>query len=327
MQSQHRLSAYPQAGEDLVTSCFVLTRLHDLMNPSLTSAQPIYSMTGFAHLQKQSAIGQFNFELRSVNHRYFELQVKAEESLRSVEPWVRELIASKIQRGKVECKLALGLNQSDDQRARLDADKLTQLVALQQSVLQHSPHSAALSVKEILSWPGVMQDSVLNGEQMEQHIRQALQQLLDDLLQHRAREGAKLAQFIHEKNQQILAQLSLLPPLLAQSMQAYQAKLVSKINEAVKQVDTERLQQEVVYFAQRVDVEEEISRLHVHCKELNTILQQGGPVGKRLDFLMQEFNREANTLASKSISNEVTQIALALKLLIEQMREQVQNLE
>lgn len=292
-----------------------------------TKNKAVYSMTGFAHLQTQTALGQLNLELRSVNHRYFELQVKADESLRSLEPWVRELIAAKIQRGKIECKLGLGVNRSEDQRALVDDNKLAQVVALQQTVLQQSPHSAPLSVKEILLWPGVMQDSAVNGEAVEQQIKQALASLLATFIENREREGAKLAQFLRDKNQQIIAHLDSLPPLLNGALEAYQAKLINKINEAVKQVDGERLQQEVVYYAQRVDVEEEISRLYVHTAELNTILQQGGAVGKRLDFLMQEFNREANTLASKSISNEVTQIALAFKLLIEQMREQVQNIE
>mgnify|MGYP000066419694 FL=1 len=287
----------------------------------------IFSMTGYASLQTQTALGQFNFELRSVNHRYFELQVKADEQLRSFEPWVRELLASKISRGKVECRLSLNRTHTEAAKAEIDPAALDKLLQMQQTVLQKSPQSTILTVRDILSWPGVIPDSPADLVEIEQVFKQAMQTLLENLLQHRMREGTKLAEFMLDKNQQIAQALGRLPPLMHSAMDSYQAKLVAKLKDAADTLDTDRLQQEIVYFAQRVDVEEEIARLGVHTAELKTILEQGGAVGKRLDFLMQEFNREANTLASKSISPEITQIALSFKVLIEQMREQVQNLE
>lgn len=284
-------------------------------------------MTGYASLQIPSDFGQLNLELRSVNHRFFELQVKADELLRGYEPWIRELCASKIQRGKIECKLSLHRQAQVKAQAQLDQASLEQLLQLQQQVLQVAPQSGPLSVKEILAWPGVMPESPSDLAAIEPILKTGLQQLLSDFLAYRAREGEKLASFMRQKNQHMQHQLALLPALLSSAMQAYQAKLQVKLQEAVGQVDGDRLQQEIAYFAQRVDVEEEISRLGVHCAELDNIFNKGGPVGKQLDFLMQEFNREANTLASKSISNEITQIALSLKVTIEQMREQVQNIE
>lgn len=284
-------------------------------------------MTGYASLQIPSDLGQLNLELRSVNHRFFELQVKADELLRGYEPWIRELCASKIQRGKIECKLSLHRQTQAQGQAQLDQAALQQLLQLQQQVLQAAPQSGTLSVKEILAWPGVMPESPSDLAAIEPIVKTGLQQLLNDFLAYRAREGEKLAIFMRQKNQHMQHQLSHLPALLSSAMQAYQAKLQAKLQEAVGQVDGDRLQQEIAYFAQRVDVEEEISRLQVHCAELDNIFNKGGPVGKQLDFLMQEFNREANTLASKSISNEITQIALSLKVTIEQMREQVQNIE
>lgn len=290
-------------------------------------AMTIYSMTGYASVQRQTALGQLNLELRSVNHRFFELQVKADEVLRQSEPWIRELLASKIQRGKIECKLSLNRIKTDSTPAAIDMAALQALMAQQQQVISLIPNSSVLSVGEILRWPGVIPQVDHDQVSIEDELKQALNDLLQGLLDQRAREGSKLAEFLLKAHQELLQQLTLLPDLIASSSANHQAKLAAKLQEALNSVDSDRLQQELVYFAQRVDVQEEITRLHVHADGLISILKQGGPAGKKLDFLMQEFNREANTLASKSISHEVTQIALTLKVLIEQMREQVQNIE
>lgn len=289
----------------------------------------IFSMTGFASSERETVNGVLIVELRSVNHRYLELQLKLDDNLRSFEALVRELVTASLGRGKVECRLSLTRRADTGQQAQLDPAVLQQLQQLSAVVQQQFPQSKALSTADILRWPGILQNdsAAIDPEALAADIRASLETALQDMTAARAREGAKLKEAILERLTEMEAQVAAVKPLLPMQIQAYQQRLGAKLREAAQNVDADRIGQELVMFAQRVDVDEELTRLSTHMQEVRRILDADGAAGKRLDFLMQELNREANTLGSKSVSVEVTQVSMALKVLIEQMREQIQNIE
>jgi uncharacterized protein (TIGR00255 family) len=208
-----------------------------------------------------------------------------------------------------------------------DPALLAELGKLDATVRSSLPQAAPLSVAEVLRWPGVLADDGLTTEQLQAAAQDLFAGLLEDFVATREREGAKLADVLRDRAARMREQVRAAEPLLPAALAAYRERLATKLREAVANLDEERIRQEVGVFAAKIDVAEEIARLITHMDELERVLKKGGAVGKRLDFLMQELNREANTLSSKSVSGEVTAIALELKLLIEQMREQVQNLE
>lgn len=287
----------------------------------------IYSMTGFASLERQLANGILVVELRSVNHRYLELHMKLDEHLRSFEPLVREMMTAKLGRGKVECRMSLVQHGNADQVLSVDEEVLTQLSAVANQIQKRFPSSQALSVSEILHWPGVVQNPHTDNAALADEIKNSLNQILDDMTASRAREGAKMKVLILERLAEAEKLVATVKPLLPLQIKAYQERLTTKLQEALKSVDEDRIRQELVLFAQRIDVDEELTRLTAHGSEVKRILDADQAAGKRLDFLMQELNREANTLGSKSVSAEVSQVSMGLKVLIEQMREQIQNIE
>jgi len=286
-----------------------------------------FSMTGFAALEQSLDSATLLLELRAVNSRYLDLHFKLDENLRSFEPAVRELINSHLSRGKVECKINLVQRAKSNQALQLDEGLMQQLAVIGAQAQQHFPQSRALSVADILRWPGVVQTEVLGQETLLEDIKNLLNQGLKDLNASRAREGEKLKALVLDRLSQIEALVEQVKPLLPALSKEYQAKLEAKLQENLKNVDPERVAQELVLFAQRIDVDEELSRLTAHISEVKRILASDAPAGKRLDFLMQELNREANTLGSKSVSIQTTQVSMELKVLIEQMREQIQNIE
>ena len=290
----------------------------------------IYSMTGYAAASRDLGSAVMNLEIKSVNSRYLDISFRLSEDLRFLEMAMREKIAGRIGRGKIECRGYLQAQPAQGAAAherRPDPALLAELGKLDTAVRSALPHAAPLSVAEVLRWPGVLGDDSLTNEQLQAAAQELFATLLDDFVATREREGAKLADVLRERAARMREQVSAALPLLPAALEAYRERLATKLREAVANLDEERIRQEVGVFAAKIDVAEEIARLVTHMDELERVLKKGGAVGKRLDFLMQELNREANTLASKSVSGEVTVIALELKLLIEQMREQVQNLE
>jgi uncharacterized protein (TIGR00255 family) len=284
-------------------------------------------MTGFAALEQPIEGATLLLELRAVNSRYLDLHFKLDETLKSFEPQIRELIGAQLSRGKVECKINLIQRTQSAQAPQLDEQIMQQLAEMQIKTQQFFPQSRALSVADILRWPGVVQHEELSHESLAEDIRKLVSQGLHDLTASRAREGEKMKALILDRLVQIEALVAKVKPLLPQLNKEYQAKLELKLQETIKTVDQERIAQELVLFAQRIDVDEELSRLTAHVSEVKRILNADAPAGKRLDFLMQELNREANTLGSKSVSVHTTQVSMELKVLIEQMREQIQNIE
>ena len=287
----------------------------------------IHSMTGYAVAHCDLGSVSLDLELKSVNSRYLDIQFRIGEELRFLEMPLRELISARIGRGKVECRGGLNASHSRGRNLAPDQGALEQLSRLQAAVRAVLPEAAAMSVAEALRWPGVLAEESLSQETLQAECLALAAQIIDEFQATRGREGAKLAAMIGERTTRILALLEQAVPLLPQALSDYQERLATKLREALGGHDEERIRQELGLYAARIDVAEELSRLHTHIAEVDRVLRAGGAVGKRLDFLMQELNREANTLASKSVSAEITGIALELKLLIEQMREQIQNLE
>ncbi|MBX9849093.1 MAG: YicC family protein [Rhodocyclaceae bacterium] len=290
----------------------------------------IQSMTGYAAGTRDLGSAILNIELKSVNSRYLDLGFRMSEDLRTLEMPIRELLSAKLSRGKIECRAYLQSQHStqgnaDD--ATPNAAVIARLVQLQAGVLNALPSAAPLSVNEILRWPGVLAEDSLAADTLQRESLALVTALLDELLATRTREGDKLVAVLREISARMRAWVAQAAPLMPQALADYQDRLSAKLREAVANLDEDRIRQEVGVFAAKIDVAEELARLNTHLDELERVLKKGGAVGKRLDFLMQELNREANTLASKSVSAEITVIALDLKLAIEQMREQVQNLE
>ncbi|HJW03372.1 MAG TPA: YicC/YloC family endoribonuclease [Azospira sp.] len=287
----------------------------------------IYSMTGYAGKTREVAGGSLHLELRSVNSRYLDIHFRIADDLRLLEPALREAIAARISRGKVELRLNFVAAQVQKRQLALNPDLLSQLRNLDAEVRQALPQANPLSVADVLRWPGMLGDQETDTAALHAACLELLQEALEDFAATRAREGAKLAAVILERVVKIRDIVATVGPRIPEAQAAFQEKLKQRLAEALGNVDDERLRQEVVLFATRIDVAEELARLLAHLTEVERVLKQGGNAGKRLDFLMQELNREANTLGSKSVVTAVSAAAMDLKLLIEQMREQIQNLE
>ena len=287
----------------------------------------IRSMTGYAAASADSPRGTLSIELRSVNSRFLDLSFRVGEELRALEPMLQELISARVSRGKVECRLFLGEQRRAGAAQQLDAAAMARLRELSAEVKRAFPDAAALDVADVLRWPGVVAEPPADEERTRQAAEQLSRRAVDELVATRAREGAKLAAAVGERIADMRRRLEEVAPLIPAALASYQMKLAEKLREALGSGDDDRVRSELAVFAAKVDVDEELTRLRAHVDEVARVLGQGGAAGKRLDFIAQELNREANTLAAKAASPQVSACALELKLLIEQMREQVQNIE
>jgi uncharacterized protein (TIGR00255 family) len=291
----------------------------------------IHSMTGYAAaaaaLPPDGARGSLAIELRSVNARFLDLQFRIADELRGLEPVLRELIAARVSRGKLDCRVYLNENAQVLSVDRLNAEALDRLKQLAAQVEKALPQAAPLRVADVLRWPGIVAEPKADEEATRAVAADLCRKAVEELVASRQREGAKLATAIAERVAAMRRRVDQAAPLVPQSIAAYQAKLSEKLREALGSNDDDRVRTELAIFAAKVDVDEELTRLRAHLDEVERNLKKGGAVGKRLDFIAQELNREANTLASKSASQEITDCALELKLLVEQVREQVQNIE
>jgi len=287
----------------------------------------IASMTGFAAATEESPQGNLAVELKTVNHRYLEFQTRIPEEFRPLEPAMREAVAAKLTRGKVDCRVTFTPAPSSKRSLVPDPDAMAALRAASGEVRAQFPESRPLSVSEVLHWPGVLADASLSADAMKDTVLALVAKAIAELNNTRTREGAKLEAILRERLDRIGALVKDAGPLMPGAVKAFTEKLAAKIAEAGANPSDERVHQEIVLYAARIDVDEELSRLVAHVAEFRRVLDKGGACGKRLDFLCQELNREANTLGSKSVANEITRISVELKVLIEQMREQVQNIE
>jgi len=287
----------------------------------------ICSMTGYAVKTRDIERGSLQLELKSVNSRYLDFHFRVTEDLRSLEMPLRELLAAKLSRGKVECRLAFNAAAARAEHLQLNADLLGSLKSLNQQVRTEMPEAVPLSVNEVLRWPGMFGDQSIDFAALAPEVMALAREALEDFTASRGREGAKLATMIVERVNAIRDIVRAVAPRIPEAQALFTDKLRQRLADALGNASDDRILQEVAVFATRIDVAEELSRLSTHLDEVERVLRQGGACGKRLDFLMQELNREANTLGSKSAITEVSQAAMDLKLLIEQMREQIQNLE
>ena len=286
----------------------------------------IFSMTGYAAVTDESPVGGLSLDLRSVNHRYLDIQFRMPEELRLLEPELRERISARVSRGKVECRISFTVPPTLT-AMRLEETLLARLAELDDKVRVAVPDAQSLRVIDVLRWPGMLGSDTLPVDILKEKCLLLIDQACSDLSAARAREGEKLKAVLLERATSVEAIVKDLAPRIPQLVSAYQEKLTTRLRDAMVDSENDRLKQEVVMFASKIDVDEELQRLSTHVSEIRRILEKGGNVGKRLDFLMQELNREANTLGSKSADVVITQGAMSLKVLIEQMREQIQNIE
>jgi len=291
----------------------------------------ILSMTGYATASAEFDSGSLTLELRAVNHRYLDIQLRMADELRGFEGVLREAITAQLQRGKVDCRINYAA-RSEQSGATLNLDLVQQLAAWNKEVQAVLPDARGLGVADVLRWNGVLETPTASADELRGTLLDLLQTVLEEFSASRAREGEKLRDFLLQRVDKIEALRKAVMPHVPAAIAAYEQKLATRLRDAIQNAqlqDTwdERIRQEIALFASKIDVDEELSRLASHLTEMRRILSHGGTVGKRLDFLMQELNREANTLGSKSVDAEVSRSAMEMKILIEQMREQIQNLE
>lgn len=286
----------------------------------------IHSMTAFARAEQAGTNGTLSWELRSVNHRYLEPHLRLPDAFRDLEGAVREALRNGLSRGKVECTLRFA-EDSAGQPLQVDRERAAQLVAAAESVASLIKQPAPLNPLEVLSWPGVLVADAADPQALNKAALSLFKQALDELKQSRSREGIELAKLLTERLDSIDGEVAALRELVPQMLAMQRQKILDRSAELQVELDPQRLEQELVILAQKSDVAEELDRLSTHVSEVRRVLKSGGAAGRRLDFLMQELNREANTLGSKAFDTRSTQAAVNLKVLIEQMREQVQNIE
>ncbi|MGO2257916.1 MAG: YicC/YloC family endoribonuclease [Hafnia alvei] len=286
----------------------------------------IRSMTAYARREIKGNWGSAAWELRSVNQRYLETYIRLPEQFRSLEPVVRERLRTRLTRGKIECNLRFELDPSAQSSMILNEKLAKQLVEAANWVKMQSDEGE-INPLEVLRWPGVMSAAEQDLDVISTELMAALESAIDDFIDAREREGNALKAMIEQRLEGVSAEVAKVRQQMPEILQWQRERLVSKLEDAQVQLENNRLEQELVLMAQRVDVAEELDRLEAHVKETYVILKKKEAVGRRLDFMMQEFNRESNTLASKSINADVTASAIELKVLIEQMREQIQNVE
>lgn len=284
------------------------------------------SMTAFASNTLEFSWGSVTCELRSVNHRFLETHFRLPETLREIEMSLREVARKTLTRGKVDCSLQVNFNNSD---AAVDADMALarRYIAIAEQVAGELQDPAPVSPLDIMRWPGVLKDQEVDSDQLQSAAKETFAATVDQLLNGRQREGDKLAEMIEQRLNGIESQIALVRSELPSILEYQRQRLQDKLQDLKTQLDEDRLEQEMVIVANRADVDEELDRLEAHISEIRLTLQSTDSIGRRLDFLMQELNREANTLGSKSISTVTTQASVELKVLIEQMREQIQNIE
>ncbi|MDH3289302.1 MAG: YicC family protein [Betaproteobacteria bacterium] len=286
-----------------------------------------YSMTGFATADATVAPFQIVWELRSVNHRFLDVGFRMPEEFRQLESKFRERASAVLKRGKVDCTLRLSLLSGDAGASEVDTTVLKALRRLQAAVRAELPDARPLSAAETLRWPGVIKEPEQRVDQLAEPLCACLEQAVAGLQAARHREGERIGQLLEQRNERIVELVAEVRPMLDAAQQKHRDKLRDRVLKLDVQAQPERLEQELALIAQRLDVTEEIDRLDGHIAEIRDVLGKDEPAGRRLDFLIQELNREANTFASKSQDEELTRRAVELKVLIEQMREQVQNIE
>lgn len=285
------------------------------------------SMTAFARYEEQTDLGTLSWEIRSVNHRYLEVGFRLDESFRPLEMAMRKFISDTLGRGKVEVALRYKSPEQQQDSLEINEALAERVISRYQQLAALSDNGAPLDLMKVMQWPGVIETPSLDQEALSERVMASLQKALIDLVDTREREGAALQIMIEQRCQQIHRIAEEVRERMPEILQNHRQKLQERVQDLAINLEPERLEQEMVLLAQKSDVAEELDRLQNHVREVESVLQRDEPIGRRLDFLMQELNREANTLGSKSIDTDTTRYSVDLKVLIEQMREQIQNIE
>lgn len=286
----------------------------------------ILSMTAFARTATQEVWGEAVWELRSVNHRHFDLKIKLPDFCREWEMSWRQYLAEHIGRGKVDAILTFNPSPENASAMTLNTSIVEQLLLNVEQLGRYEGVTNEVKAIDLLKWPQVLSAKTPDFAALNAPLTQLLAQATSDLVKARSDEGKQMALFLTQKNADLQKQLDTVVKAQPRVLEAHKAKLKQKLAELTATIEPERLAQEWVYYAQKADIEEEITRLQTHIQEMNRHLHQGGTIGRRLDFLMQEMNREINTMASKSMSDDITATTIEMKVIVEQMREQIQNI-
>ena len=285
------------------------------------------SMTAFARIEENHPIGNFVWEIRSINHRYLEVNFRLPEEIRALEFELRKMIQSRISRGKLDCSFRLRPTAESEVNLSINEKLLNSLLQQASELQKKVPEVSALNPIELLGWPGVTEQNQIDQAELNRVTSSVFDQALLMLIENRQLEGERMQALISQRCKQLKEQVATVRERRPEVLDAIRNKITTRIEELQIDSDQNRLEQELVFITQKLDVEEELDRLDSHLHELDSVLQNDQPVGRRLDFLMQELNREANTLSSKSADIVTTQAAVDMKVYIEQMREQVQNIE
>lgn len=285
------------------------------------------SMTAFARETSSTEWGAITCELRSVNHRYLEINPRLSEELRRLEPQIREAVSRRVRRGRIDCYLKLQAHETTDGDFTVDRDLLSRVAGLGREIKEQFPHLSALTVSDVLRWPGVVQVRGVDAEVVAGTAMDLVRRALDRIETDRAREGERLKAAVSDRVDEAIALVEDLREHVPELTRSFRQRVTDRVAETGVKIEPERLEQELVIYVQKSDVAEEIDRLRIHLDEVREVLGKQEAIGRRLDFLMQELNREANTLGSKAFDVDLTQASLDLKVLIEQMREQIQNIE
>ncbi|MDW1982028.1 YicC/YloC family endoribonuclease [Vibrio sp. Vb0304] len=287
----------------------------------------IYSMTAYARKEVKGDWGSAVWEIRSVNQRYLETYFRMPEQFRGLEPVLRERFRKRLARGKVECNLRFEANPAAKGELSINEALASQVIKAAEQVMHMTGELSRINPFQVMQWPGVMETPEQDMDAVNKVLLEAFDGAMDEFIEARAREGENMKALIEQRLDAISAEVVKVRARMPEILEWQRERLFSKFEDAKVELDPSRIEQELVLLAQKSDVAEELDRLDSHVKETTNILKKGGAVGRRLDFMMQEFNRESNTLASKSISTDITASGVELKVLIEQMREQIQNIE
>ncbi|MET0028475.1 MAG: YicC/YloC family endoribonuclease [Candidatus Thiodiazotropha sp.] len=287
----------------------------------------ISSMTAFAREEYRGDLGNMSWEIRSVNHRYQEVYLRMPEELRALEPAVRELLNSRLSRGKLDVSLKFKPGEQADTALRINQRLVEQVLEAEQDLADRYDLDSALGTRDLLRWPGVLEEQEQDFTPVKQQAMQLLETAIDSLIDNRLREGERLGEIILQRCRSLHTEVNRVRELMPDVLEGVRNRIRERLAEVLDELDETRVEQEMVLLVQRLDVDEEMDRLETHLDEVARVLEADEPIGRRLDFLMQELNREANTLTSKSNNVEITRSAVEMKVLIEQMREQIQNIE
>lgn len=287
----------------------------------------ISSMTAFAREEYRGELGVLSWEIRSVNHRYLELFLRLPEELRVLETSVRERLNARLSRGKLDVSLKFKPGAGAEAGLRVNHRMAEQLIEAEQEMAELLHLDSFVRPLDLLRWPGVLEEEERDYNPVKQQAMALLETAIDSLIDNRLREGERLAEIVQQRCDAMQAQVERVRDLMPEVLENVRSRIRERLSEVMTELDEARLEQEMALLAQRLDVDEEMDRLETHLTEVARVLSSDEPVGRRLDFLMQELNREANTLSSKSNDVEVTRSGVEMKVLIEQMREQIQNIE